>query len=139
MFFFDTGLACSLLGIRTKENLLLSPFRGHLFENFVIADFYKQYYNLAINPSLYFWRDQNGRIEIDCLIDRADKQIPVEIKSGATINQSFFDGLTEWNKLAQANPEDGYIVYGGDLRQSRSKGNVIGWREARELIEKIGV
>lgn len=139
MFFFDTGLVSSLLGIRTKENFFLSPFRGHLFENFVIADFYKQYYNLAINPSLYFWRDKNGRIEIDCIIDRADKQIPIEIKSGETINQSFFEGLTEWSKLAQMDPKDGYIVYAGSLKQSRSKGNIIGWHEARNLIEKIGV
>lgn len=137
IYFYDTGLACSLLKIRTINDLTLSPFRGHLFENFIIADLYKQYYNHAINPPLYFWRDQNGNIEIDCIIDKASKQIPIEIKSGATIVPTFFKALGQWNQIADANPKDGYIIYGGKSAQNRKSGYVLSWKHATDLIEKI--
>lgn len=137
LYFYDTGVACSLLGIQSENDLQLSPFRGHLFENFIISDLYKQYYNNAQEPPLYFWRDQNGRIEIDCLVDLGSKQIPIEIKAGETISNRFFSGINEWNELAQADPSDGYIVYAGQASQSRSKGNLIGWKAASDLIKKI--
>ena len=137
LYFYDTGLACSLLGIRSAKDIRLSPFRGHLFEGLVISDFYKQYYNIAIEPPLYFWRDQNGRIEIDCLIDLGIKQIPIEIKSGETISEDFFRSLYQWNEIAKADPSYGYIVYGGELSQKRSAGNLVGWKKASNLISKI--
>lgn len=82
LYFYDTGLASALLGIRSAKELSSSHFRGPLFECIIIADFYKQYYNLGLEPSLYYWRDLNGRIEVDCLIDLGVKVVPVEIKSG---------------------------------------------------------
>jgi|SaaInlLV_10m_DNA_2_1039722.scaffolds.fasta_scaffold00046_51 uncharacterized protein len=137
IYFYDTGLACSLLKIRTADDLALSPFRGHLFENFIIADFYKQYYNRAINPPLYFWRDQNGIIEIDCIVDKGSKQIPIEIKSGATIAPTFFRSLGLWSQIADKDPKNGYIIYGGESVQLRKSGHVLGWKEATDLMEKI--
>src|SRR6266404_6896680 len=42
LYFYDTGIACSLLGIKNRADLEASPFRGHLFECFIIADLFKQ-------------------------------------------------------------------------------------------------
>lgn len=137
LYFYDTGLACSLLGIRSTKELSLSPFRGHLFESLVIADFYKQYFNAGEQPHLYFWRDQNGRVEIDCLIDRGGILTPIEIKSGETIVNDFFTSLANWNELAKAEKQQGYIVYGGSSEQNRSTGHVIGWKKASTLIKQI--
>lgn len=138
LFFYDTGLACSLLDIKTKSSLALSPFRGHLFESLIISDFYKQYYNIGMsNPSLYFWRDQNGRIEVDCIIDRGDTLVPVEIKSGETIVPSFFHSLAEWNKIAKVLPEDLIIIYGGKKNQTRSMGKVISWQQVSQFIPHL--
>ena len=106
LYFYDTGLACSLLNIKTTESLSLSSYRGSLFETLIISDFQKQYYNNGMsNPSTYFWRDLNGRIEVDCIIDRGDELLPVEIKSGETISSSFFSSLSEWNKISESHPE----------------------------------
>jgi predicted AAA+ superfamily ATPase len=137
LYFFDTGLACSLLGIRSAGDLALSHFRGHLFESYIIADLYKQYCNAGLQVPLYFWRDHNGRIEIDCLIDMGIKQIPIEIKSSETIAGDFFKGIKKWSELAQESPENGYVVYGGEQEQHRSIGTVIGWKVAGNLIAKI--
>lgn len=138
LYFYDTGLACSLLDIKTVESLTLSSYRGSLFETLIISDFQKQYYNSGIsNPPLYFWRDQNGRVEVDCIIDRGDSLFPIEIKSGETISPSFFTSLAEWNKFAQINPEHFSIIYGGIKNQSRSKGKVINWKQSSKLIKHI--
>jgi predicted AAA+ superfamily ATPase len=137
LYFYDTGLACSLLGIKEAAELDLSPFRGHLFECFIIADLFKQYFNKGTTAPLYFWRDRNGLIEIDCLIDRGGKLTPIEIKSGKTIVPDFFTALKKWNEIAQADPHHGYIIYGGDEEQKREKGNVVGWQTAKNLIQKI--
>ena len=137
LYFFDTGLACSLLAIRSPQELALSPFRGHLFECMVISDLYKQYFNIGLEPPLYFWRDQNGRVEIDGLIDLGTKLVPIEIKSGETVINDFFAQLTEWNQLAQMDPSQGYLVYGGELTQKRSAGNLISWQDLGNLVANI--
>lgn len=137
LYFYDTGLACSLLGIRDYHDLTLSPFRGSLFECFIIADLYKQYYNQGLDPHLYFWRDQNGRLEVDCLVDLGIKLVPIEIKSGETIMSSFFDGLANWNELTETGPENNYIIYGGSSEQNRTAGHVVSWHNTGTLIEKI--
>ncbi len=62
---------------------------------------------------------------------------PIEIKSGETISQSFFNHLNEWNELAGMKNEEGYIVYGGPTNMSQSRGKVVGWKEAGSLIEEI--
>lgn len=137
IFFFDTGLACSLLNIRSSKELGISQFKGHIFECAVIADLFKQCYNAGIKPPLYFWRDLNGRVEIDCLVDFGGQLTPVEIKSGQTPSVNYFDSLTKWNEIASAPAENGYVIYGGLERQKRSLGNLIGWQEAGKLIDKL--
>lgn len=138
LYFYDCGLACSLLDIKTPQTLNLSPYRGHLFESLIISDLQKQYYNCGLgDPSTYFWRDQNGRIEIDCIIDRGDKLIAIEIKSAETINPSFFTSLAAWSKLSGSNPEDSIIIYGGEQNQTRSQGKVISWTHTTKIIANL--
>ena len=137
IYFYDTGLVCSLLEIRSYKDLFSSPFRGPLFECFIVADLFKQYCNMGLRPPLYFWRDKNGLIEIDCLIDVGVSLIPIEIKSGETVADDYFGALSKWNTIANTNPQNNYIVYGGELVQSRSLGNLVGWESSFSLIEKI--
>lgn len=93
LYFFDTGLACSLLRLTSPDTLALSPFREALFESLIISDLYKQYVNKGIRPPLYFWRDQGGAHEIGCIVDEGTTQYPVEIKSGMTITPDFLRDL----------------------------------------------
>lgn len=137
IYFYDTGLACSLLDLKNPETVALSPFRGHLFESLIIADFYKQYYNRGTKAPLYFWRDKNGLIEIDCLINQGNALIPIEVKSGQTIVTNYFDSLTKWKSIAQMSPDDGYVIYGGYETQKRSQGTIMGWRSSGDLIEHL--
>ncbi len=57
LYFYDTGVACSLLDIESPERLAIDRLRGSLFENFIIADLCKHFFNIGMQPRVYFWRD----------------------------------------------------------------------------------
>ena len=106
-------------------------------ECLMISDFYKQFYNSGSQPSLYFWRDKNGYVEIDCLVDLGIKLVPIEIKSGETVRSDFFDGLKNWDEISGVDASGNYLVYGGELTQTRKDGNLVSWQDAGNLIKKI--
>jgi len=133
IYFYDTGLICSLLKI-TVEQLPMHYLKGGIFESLVISEIIKQQYNKDINPTVYFWRDQAGH-EVDCIVDSGLNSIPIEIKAGKTISTSFFDNLTYWKQLANANPQDGFLIYAGTENQKRSNGTVLGWQSIDTIFK----
>lgn len=137
LYFYDTGLICSLLDVKSKNALELSSYRGSIFESMIISDLQKQFFNLGQNPSTYFWRDQNGILEVDCIIDRGDKLFNIEIKSGETISSEYFKSITKFNEISNTNPQQNIIIYAGNLNQPRSLGHVIPWLDSGELIKKL--
>lgn len=125
VYFHDTGLVCSLLGICDMNQLNLHPLRGSIFETFVVSELLKKRTNLGKDINLYYWRDKTGH-EVDVVIDEGLTLLPVEIKSGKTVHQEFFKNLLYWLKLS--GNIKGIILYGGDQRQERSNGITIeGW------------
>ena len=137
LYFYDTGLACSLLRINSAQSLDLSVFKGPLFESLIISDLYKQYCNRGMRPSVYFWRDRGGAHEVDCILDEGSNKYPIEIKSSHTITSQFFSGVDYWNEIANNPSDHGYIVYAGTQKQKRTRGNVVGWKDAGTLLETI--
>ncbi|MBA3752219.1 ATP-binding protein [Candidatus Dependentiae bacterium] len=137
LYFYDTGVVCSLLGIKHSEELALNPYRGHLFECFIIADLFKQCFNLGTNAPLYFWRDRNGTLEIDCLVDWGGHLTSIEIKAGQTITTDFFHSLKKWNELSKVDPLTSYIIYAGEDIQKRAVGTVMGWHYAGTIITTL--
>ncbi len=126
LYFYDTGLACSLLGIQTAAQLETHFAKGPLFENLIILEAMKGFLNNGKRPSLFFWRDNTGN-EVDLLVEHATKLYPFEIKAGTTLQDSYFKGLDFFNKIAGNDPRQSYLVYGGAENQDRSRGNVRSW------------
>lgn len=137
LYFYDTGLAASLLDIKTTNEVANSVFKGPLFESLIISDLYKQYFNQGQNPPLYFWRDKNGDIEVDCLINMGGVLKAIEVKAGETVNSSYFKSLNKWSELSKIDYHNNYVVYGGDKSQKRSQGNLISWSDFGNLIERL--
>ena len=127
LYFYDTGLACSLLEIRDTSQLASHYLRGGLFENLVINEFHKRNYNRGMEPSFSFWHDSTG-YEVDLLRTESNRQYGFEIKSGATFSKEFFKGLNHWGKLSGAGQELKTVIYGGDKPLKTSDGNVLPWR-----------
>lgn len=134
LYFYDTGLAASLLGIRESEQIQAHYLKGGLFENLMIAELQKRMYHRGERPALYFWRDSNGN-EIDCLIDYGEKIDLLEMKAGQTINRSYFKGLSTFNKLAADVISQQYLIYGGRESQKRTNVDILAWRQIGEAIK----
>lgn len=125
LYFYDTGLACSLLDIRNTAQVKTHFLRGGLFENLVINEFVKMAYNKGEDPNLSFWRDSTGN-EVDLLLTEGGKQCAYEIKSGATYSTDFFKGISKWAKLSNTPSERCYTIYNGENIKT-SQGDVLSW------------
>ena len=126
LYFYDTGLACSLLEIKQASQVSNHYLRGGLFENMVIGEFLKRGLNEGDRPSFTFWRDSNGN-EVDLLMNKGDHVDAVEIKSGQTYNADFFKNLKYWSKLSGEDKDHCQVVYGGSQHRSTSEGELIPW------------
>lgn len=132
LYFYDIGLACSLLGIENKEQLVTHPLRGSLFETMVISELIKYRFNKGQKSNSYFFRDKSGH-EVDLLIDTDKLTLACEIKSGKTISEDFFTNLDYWQMIAKAKNAKSLIIYGGDKKQQRLNASIIGWQEVNEI------
>ena len=134
LHFYDTGLVCWLLGIRTPEQLRLHPLRGSIFETWVVSEIAKHRANHGKTIDLSFYRDRNGA-EVDLIVDRPNAMTLVEVKSSETASSSLFDGSKRVRRrLAQpTGPCSVVVVYGGDQPQRRGTDRLIPWREMHEL------
>lgn len=131
LYFYDTGLACSLLGMQDLKQLKTHYLKGALFENLIISEYIKSRYNEGLSTNAFFWRDSIGN-EVDLLIEEAEYIIPIEIKSGATVNSSFYDGLRYYCKLSEMDPAKSIIFYGGDRTFKSQNGKIVSWTNLRK-------
>ncbi|MFZ4474168.1 MAG: ATP-binding protein [Saprospiraceae bacterium] len=133
LYFYDTGIVCALLGIRTTEQLKNHPIRGALFENWIVVEMLKKSLNKGIRPNMYYWRDQTGN-EIDLLIDEGGSLYLMEIKSGMTYNAQFFKNIRFFNALSGNNPDNSYLLYAGTQHMQTKDGHIRGWAHLPELM-----
>lgn len=85
LYFTDSGLACSLLGIRDERMLQESTFRGALFEGMVASEILKHRLSRGLDRGLFWFRDRQG-LEVDFIVEeRTDSLILIEVKAGKTV------------------------------------------------------
>jgi hypothetical protein len=132
LYFYDTGIACSLLGIHDENQVNLHYLKGALFE-ILTSTSLSSTISIAVNIICRIF----GRIaEVKKLTAcwwMVKKIVPIEIKSGKTISNSYFDNLEYWHQLATAPKEQGYVVYGGDKSLQTSAGSFVSWRELNRI------
>ena len=133
LHFYDSGLACWLLGIRTADQLRSHPLRGALFESWVVSEVAKHRANAGETRGLSFYRDRDGA-EVDLVIERLDRTTLVEAKSSQTASSSLFDDARRVRRrLAETDrPCDAAVVYGGDDSRHRADGSLVPWHELHE-------
>ena len=124
LYFYDTGLACSLLDIKSPEQLDLHFSRGALFENMVINEFVKKAWNQGQETDLRFWHDSQGN-EVDLLVYYNERPVAYEIKSGETFHQDYFKGLNKWAETTGAATDHLHVIYGGTSGLMTSNGRLM--------------
>ena len=135
LYFYDSGLVCSLLKIETAAQLRTHYLKGAIFEGYVITEMLKYRYHHGLEPHVYYWKEKNGN-EVDCIIEQASQTLTVEIKSAMTINNDFFKGVKYWQKLSKDLPENSYLIYGGDKQEKRQYAQVLGWSQLDDLLKE---
>ena len=113
LYFYDTGLLCYLLGLRSPEDLRVHPLRGAVFENFVFAELYKAFAHQGEEPPLYFWRDRTGH-EVDFVMDLGVKLLPVEAKFSETVTRDQLRNLLYYLRVAGSRADRGLLIYAGE-------------------------
>ena len=133
LYFYDTAIVSHLLGIESPEHLAIHPSRGAIFEGFVIAEIIKTYYALGRRPSLYYWREHSG-LEIDLLIEKTDRIITLEAKSGMTITNEQFSGLQKIRNTITDVPLQSLLVYGGEESRHINTIRIVPWHCFTEFV-----
>mgnify|MGYP002624567201 FL=1 len=132
IYFYETGLAAYLLGIKNTEQVSRDPLVGNLFENMVILEILKSQFNRGMEKSLYYFRDSKG-FEIDLIIADGRKIIPVEIKSASTYNKEFSKNLKKFCSFA-SNAFSPALVYSGSLELESEGIKHINFKNCGNLI-----
>ena len=91
LYFYDTGLLCSLLGIQSADQIAGHCPRGQIYESFAISEYLKARLNARLRPNAFFWRDSSGH-EIDLFLEDGPDVTAAEIKSGETLPEGLFRG-----------------------------------------------
>ena len=127
LYFHDVGLAASLLGIQTAEQIAAHPLKGALFETMVVNEFLKARRNAGRRDQLYFLRYKIGT-EIDLVLEQGQALAGVEIKSGSRVASDATVSLRKWQKYAGKTQTYLGVVYGGDDAYEREGVSAMPWR-----------
>jgi len=110
LYFYDTGLASSLLGLEQERQLETHYLKGNLYENLIILEVLKARLNRGLIPNLYFWRDLSGR-EVDLIAEWGGSTKAIEIKAGSTLQPNFVKNVNYFCSLDEQ--AKGYVLYSG--------------------------
>jgi len=139
LYFYDAGLAASLIGIESPSQLTTHPLRGALFETWVVSEVIKHFRHRARRPRFSFYQER-GRFEIDLLLEQGADLTAIEAKAAQTPSGRFFSAFsTLADRLSQRGDQrwqlaHRLVVYGGDETQSRAGGELVSWRDLSDRI-----
>ena len=131
IYFYDTGLLCSLLSIKKVEDLAFHALKGFIFENLIFSEIEKYFFNQGEKAPLYFWRDKTGH-EIDFLIEGKNLKI-IEVKSSQTFSADFLKNITYFSKI-NPNEKSNYLIYAGRDKQTRNQCAILPWRDIGKVL-----
>lgn len=135
LYFYDTGLASFLLGLRQTNDLDDPSLIGSLFENLVVADILKKNHHQYQLQDYWFWRDSHGH-EIDLLTKRGGGFDVFEIKSTQTILPKLFNEMDYFSEISKGKVKAKTLIYGGNDSHDRTSYRVRTWKEGGLTIHE---
>ncbi|MDR3268721.1 MAG: ATP-binding protein, partial [Tannerella sp.] len=130
VYFYDTALACYLLGIETEAQLAVHPLRGALFENMVVNEALKERYNAGKRPDLFFYRDRSQK-EVDLIQTKANDLHLYEIKSSKTYHKEFYKGIDYLKNIFGERITRSALIFDGDTEIPSVRNGVYNFRDFR--------
>lgn len=137
IYFYDTGVASSLLKLSTPEMVNSHYLYGALFENLIISEIVKCQYHSGKRTTVYYWRESNG-IEIDCIIEKEnDELIVLEIKGGQTFTKDYLKNLRNFPQSDKTIKTNKMLLYAGDSTNRISDIQITNWKEFPLVIDQL--
>ena len=131
LYFYDTGLVCSLLNIEQENQIETFYMRGNLFENFVFSELVKNRYNKGLPANLYYLRDAKEK-EIDCVIEKPDKHTLIEIKLSETLLPVHLKNIESIQK--EFSNTDTFLIYSGITEPVFHQTQCVNWQNISNFI-----
>ncbi|MGQ9840233.1 MAG: ATP-binding protein [Anaerolineae bacterium] len=125
VYFTDTGLLSYLVGLREVEHAAAGPMASALVENLVVAELFKTSLHRGEEPTLYFWRTAAGS-EVDVVVERQSRLIPVEIKASATPRPDMARAIAAFRRDFGDRAGSGYVIHVGKIVLPLGNG-VLAW------------
>ena len=125
LYFYDTGLVCSLMNIEQEKQLENFYLRGNLFENFVYSELLKQRFNAGLPANYYFFRDSKG-VEVDCVQELPEGVRLIEIKSSETLSVNHIKNILLLQKLFLKTENN--VIYAGNEEPLYNNVQFINWQ-----------
>ncbi|KAA0258696.1 ATP-binding protein [Deferribacter autotrophicus] len=108
----DSGIFCHIIGIRTKEDLLKSDYKGAVFETFVFSEIIKHISYSDRIIDLWFYRTHDKK-EIDFILESYGQKIAIEVKAAQTVYTEDFKHIVDFQKHIDPGTI-GIVLYIGD-------------------------
>jgi hypothetical protein len=134
LYFYDTGVLCSLLKITSPDVLSTHYLYGSVFENLVINEIIKYSHHSGIRPSIYYWRESNGT-EIDCIIEKSNNKIcMIEIKGGYTYTKDYLKNINRVSPHIDTFDIQKFVIYPGDTTTNIGNALLISWYDISSYL-----
>lgn len=133
VYFRDTGLACRLLNINCRNDLLNSNLLSNLYETYAVMQLREAYLQNGLEPKLSYYRDSNAK-EINLLLQCDDTLHPIEIKRDLLNAKKLYKKFRVFRELFannNINVGNGYIIC--DCKEAFDLGQGL-WQVPANLI-----
>ena len=131
LYFVDSGLLCHLLRLESKEELLLSRYKGAVVETFAIAELLKQRLNQGKKANLTFFRDDRG-FEVDTIADWKHT-FAIEIKSTNAPEHKLAANTKKYLEMRQDANARNAVFYLGDISMNINGTSYVSWKDWGDL------
>lgn len=133
LYFVDPGLLCCLLRIDSREELLLSRYKGAIVETFAVSELLKFRLNHARKANLTFFRDSSG-FEVDLIADW-NRTFAIEIKSSSAPETKMSANTRKYLKLLKDENAKNVVFYLGDVSMNINDTAYIGWKDWGDFLK----
>ena len=133
LYFVDSGLMCHLLRLSSKEELILSRYKGAAVETFAVSEMLKYRLNQAKKPNLTFFRDSKG-FEVDTIADWNNTFV-IEIKSSIVPEAKLSANTKKYLELLDDETARNVVFYLSDMSMNIDGTAYLSWRDWAEYLK----
>ena len=101
----------------------------------MVVELMKSRYNQALDPHFYFYRDVAGQ-EVDLIVQKGSRLVPIEIKSSKTFSTSFLKRLEYFHKQTPKRAEGGALIYAGNQTQNLGPFQLFNVENCSQLLDQ---